>query len=113
MKLAHIAAAVCLMTAGLEVPPAQATTPQVCRQPVEGYETYTDCYGMELTGSMLRAARAREMASMKRPAKEIADELGVQLLTVRAMQPACPRGATYVESERAADGQGFIVHCIN
>lgn len=56
MKLSHIAAISCLLAVRIDLP-AAAFTPQVCRQPVEGYDTFTDCYGMELTGAALRAAR--------------------------------------------------------
>jgi len=64
------------MTAAFTIP-AYAFSPQVCRQSVAGYETFTDCYGMEITGVALRDAQVREMVSMKRPAREIASELGV------------------------------------
>lgn len=53
MKLFHVAAIACLMTAGIDSP-ASAFTPQVCRQPVEGFDAYTDCYGMHLFCGMLR-----------------------------------------------------------
>lgn len=112
MKVSHIAAVACLMTVGIDFP-AAAFTPQVCRQPVEGYDTFTDCYGMELTGAALRAAQAREMASMNKTPGDITKALGGYMMIVRAAQPTCPRGSTFVGSEQSLDGQSYLVHCVS
>lgn len=53
------------------------------------------------------------MANMKQAPSDIAKVLGGQLMTVRAAQPTCPRGSTFVGSEQASDGQSYLVHCVS
>ncbi len=111
MKSLHSAVVAFLLVSGASVS-AGAFTPQVCRGYDEGYEVYTDCYGMTLTGQALEAARVRELVSMNMSPAEIAEKLGVRVAAIRSAQPTCPRGATYVASEKASDGPGYIVRCV-
>lgn len=111
MKFMFSAAVIALLATGAALP-AAAFTPQVCRGYDEGYDVYTDCYGMALTGRALRDAQVRELVSMNRSPSEIAERLGVHVATIRSSQPTCPRGSAYVASERAPGEQGYIVRCV-
>lgn len=111
MKLLFSAAVISLLATGAALP-ATAFTPQVCRGYDEGYEVYTDCYGMALTGRALRDAQVRELVSMNKSPTEIAERLGVHVATIRSAQPTCPRGSAYIASGKAPGEQGYIVWCV-
>lgn len=72
--------------------------PQVCRQPVEGYDAYTDCFGTELTGASLRAAQIRDLVNEKAAPAEIAKLPDVKVVTIRSAADACPRGTVWIGS---------------
>ncbi|MFC3677750.1 hypothetical protein [Ferrovibrio xuzhouensis] len=71
---------------------------QVCRQPVDGYETYTDCYGNQLSGTSLRAAQIGELVDEKKTPGEIQMALGATIVTVRSAADTCPRNTVWVGS---------------
>lgn len=111
MRLSYVVAFATLLTVGVDFP-AASETPQVCLGHDEGFEVFTDCYGMTLTGNALRDAQIREMVQMRRTPSEIASTLGVRITTLSPGNQVCPPGLTHIPDLSGTESsQPGAVHC--